>query len=345
MIAAQKKANAGSKTSFRIDMTYMNDEDAPLARTLPQGEIIITKHEDNGFSKLHPDHISQKNIQGSFEANFDKIDFYLANRNVSPTSDSRYARGKKIFKSVFFANSEPVNYQVAQDEVKYAFTDFVQMKAIVENYTHLRKLPRNLQTAFFKDPLTPNGSFSQGRNFLFEHYIGARFSAAGCEVRQAEPDFICKRDEQRFGVAAKKLKIGNLEPRISKAKKQIMGSGLPGIIVLDLSEDLLDSSVLFYQNNYDEYIGNIHRSMQEKFYSILRRQWERWGLIRTSIPAVIAFHIGAYFDNEMQMVRAVTHTSTFLTGPDLPMAAKDEKSYNAIMQSIENMIVTLVDAD
>jgi hypothetical protein len=326
-------------------MTYTNNEDGPLARTLPLGEIIITKHDDNGFSRAHPDHRSQKNIRGSFEANFESIDFYLAQRNVSPTADSRYEKAKKIFKSVFFAGMKPVDYLVAPDEVKYAITDFIQMKAIVENYTHLRKLPLNLHTAFFKDPLMPNGSFSQGRNFLFEHYIGARFSAAGCEVRQAEPDFICMRGGERFGVAAKKLKICNLERRISKAKKQIMGAGFPGIIVLDLSADLLDSSVLFYQNNYDEYISNVHRSMQENFYGVLRRQWERWGLIRTSIPAVIAFHIGAYFDHQMQMVRLVTHTSTFLTGPDLPMAAKDEKSYNAIMKTIENMQVTLVDSD
>ncbi|MGC4074806.1 MAG: hypothetical protein QM760_20340 [Nibricoccus sp.] len=77
---------------------------------------------------------------------------------------------------------------------------------------------------------------SKGRDTQFELYVAARMRMAGLGVQRQEPDLLCQHDGITFGIAAKRIKSrSKLLTRISEARDQIIKSGFPGFIALDLS--------------------------------------------------------------------------------------------------------------
>ena len=98
---------------------------------------------------------------------------------------------------------------------------------------------RSLLRKLINDSVLPQNdhTHSFGRDAGFEIYIGAVCTAAQLlPVVWEEPDVTCVLDGTKFGLAAKRLKnIRNLQQRVRKAVEQIGRSGLPGLIVLDLS--------------------------------------------------------------------------------------------------------------
>lgn len=327
----------------------MNDnlgEPKPLARSRPLGEIVIESESNNGFDPLHPLHLSHLKISGKdpLTLNFDSIESFLKIRGITALPASRYAEGKRlILSSPPYENPEELaNYA---EKLKYAVGDFVQIKAIVENYTQLQEFPKNLVTAFFKDSLIPNNKVTPGRNFLFEHFVGARFSTAGCEVIQYEPDFICTYKGVRFGIAAKKLSIHNLQSNISKAKKQIIKSGIQGLIVLDVSSDFLKIDKLMFVGGYDDYMRGVRAWMNSHYRTQIRARWKEWGLDNSIIPAVIAFNIGTFLNSHTGMIQNVVHMSVFAPGPISNSSENQRQSAKTIFESIECVRRTLVDSE
>lgn len=328
-------------------MTKNSDDQDFLTRSRPIGEILIVKDSGNGFDHSDPLHRShvQVSAKDALTPDFDAIDLFLKSRGINVLPASRYGELKRIIKSMpSHVKDEQAAINFAQ-KIKYAFTDFIQIKAIVENYSHLRNFPKNLATAFFKDTLIPNGSRSPGRDFLFEHFVGARFSTAGCKVIQYEPDFICSYENVKFGIAAKKLSVGNLHPRISKARDQIIASGMPGIIILDLSSDFLKNGNSIFVSSHEDYIQTVHNWMESNFLSKIRSHWKEWGLDGAVIPAVMAFNIGTYLDQQTNGVQVVVHATTFIPGPAGSFNEKQRHSAGVIFNSIERVRRTLVDTN
>jgi len=77
---------------------------------------------------------------------------------------------------------------------------------------------------------------SPARDIQFELIIASMFCRAKYEVDLAEPDVVVTSETPQIGIAAKRPRsFNNLDEMIKKADKQIKGSGLQGIIALDLS--------------------------------------------------------------------------------------------------------------
>lgn len=77
---------------------------------------------------------------------------------------------------------------------------------------------------------------SQGRDAAFEVFVGAVCTGAQLQpVNWAEPDVTFTLDDMTYGMAAKRIKnLNNLVKRVKKAVDQIVNTGLPGMVVLDL---------------------------------------------------------------------------------------------------------------
>jgi hypothetical protein len=77
---------------------------------------------------------------------------------------------------------------------------------------------------------------SPARDFQFELIIASMFRRANYTVELAEPDVVVTSETPHIGIAAKRPRSKNgLDEMIHKADKQIAGSGLQGIVALDLS--------------------------------------------------------------------------------------------------------------
>lgn len=101
--------------------------------------------------------------------------------------------------------------------------------------------PRYLEKLRYlvKDSLLPQNDHkrnSKGRDFAFEILVCAICAAAQLKpVEWEEPDITCSLGGKKYGVAAKRLKnTRNLYDRVDEAVGQIVGSGIPGMIVLDM---------------------------------------------------------------------------------------------------------------
>lgn len=128
------------------------------------------------------------------------------------------------------------NYEIAVEGIRdmqllgFAFDQLGQAELSAECTDRLEKL--------VGDTVLPQdgGENSPGRDAGFELYVGAICKAAKLQPIWEEPDICCELDGTKYGFAAKRLKgLGNLEKRVKKAVRQINGSGLPGVVILDLA--------------------------------------------------------------------------------------------------------------
>jgi hypothetical protein len=77
---------------------------------------------------------------------------------------------------------------------------------------------------------------SLARDIQFELIIASMFRRANYTVELAEPDVVLTSETPQIGIAAKRPRSMNkLDEMIKKADKQIAGSGLQGIVALDMS--------------------------------------------------------------------------------------------------------------
>jgi hypothetical protein len=77
---------------------------------------------------------------------------------------------------------------------------------------------------------------SKARDIQFELFVAARCRASGYSVEPKEPDILVRDEFGDFGIAAKRPKSPKtLEHHVRKGSHQIDGSGMPGILAIDLS--------------------------------------------------------------------------------------------------------------
>lgn len=89
-----------------------------------------------------------------------------------------------------------------------------------------------------KDPTLPQdtGAHSPGRDAQFHLRVAAYATKAGFNPQFEEPDLVCSLDGTQIGLAAKRLKSPeNLENLIRGARRQIVESGIPGVIAMETS--------------------------------------------------------------------------------------------------------------
>jgi hypothetical protein len=80
------------------------------------------------------------------------------------------------------------------------------------------------------------GARTPGRDAQYELLLAAYLRRAGYTIVLAEPDVRARLNETDFGVAAKRPKSeGGLEKAIRKGNEQILGSGVVGILAVDMS--------------------------------------------------------------------------------------------------------------
>ncbi len=129
-----------------------------------------------------------------------------------------------------------------------------------------------------------------GRDIQFELYIASVCARAGLRPILDEPDIVCNNSRPQLGIAAKRLKSrGQFEKRFRKACDQIEGTGIPGLIAMDLSLVL---------NPQNKFLGLDHtpdsaawwlRDLAEPFIRASYDSMLRWRHGR-EVRGIIVFH-------------------------------------------------------
>lgn len=157
---------------------------------------------------------------------------------------------------------------------------------------------------------SPESKHSPTRDFQFESFVAAVAELSGYKVRFAEPDVIVQTDGYAFGIAAKRPRsIRGIEKNVKKAASQILQSGLPGIIALDMSFALypnqcintndLIGGLIFVQKAANDFVDKY----SEKFRKICRDDNVLGVLVSLQMPVLNYGH-----DDGPQLATAVRWT-------------------------------------
>ncbi len=92
-----------------------------------------------------------------------------------------------------------------------------------------------------------------------------------------EPDVICEIDEQKFGVAVKRLKtLSQMEKRLRKAAKQIQKSGSLGVISMEITLAVNSENVPIVTNQDENGVRDWWtREMGKRVDGISNRVWQK----------------------------------------------------------------------
>jgi len=149
---------------------------------------------------------------------------------------SRLIRMKRVLDRGYIAPEDPdfpIALESMRDQQHVGFA-FDQMRAHGD-HPRFREVVRRL----LKDSALPqmDREESPGRDAQLEVYLAALCQSAGMvPVDLEEPDITCHAEGVKFGIAAKRLKsLDQVRKHVKKAADQVSKSGLPGIVVLDLS--------------------------------------------------------------------------------------------------------------
>jgi len=251
-------------------------------------------YSSNRLPPLHPSHKSVATVSGgSVAPEFERIDEFLAARGIKPEAYARYSVQREIVRR--YGGKFVHTDEAQQRSYVGALVDLGMIWAVISTYGEMRKLPGDFRTAFFHDAAEQStGGPSKGRDTLVEYYASARFKAAGCAIRKAEPDFMCSSRGLEFGLAVKRFKIGNLEQHVRKARRQIEGTNRAGVIVLDVTQSSPMMHTPFH-GTLDQFRAEAKTWMDEHFYGPMRRNWKAWQLDQRKIPFVVCFHHGVCF--------------------------------------------------
>jgi hypothetical protein len=270
-----------------------------------------------------------------------KIDEFLSNRKEGSNGSSRYDKIKKIF-------SEYDSKDLIQDSINrinLAFIDVLQIMAVINTHSEIRTLPKKFKAALFNDEFISKSGKSPGRDSLFEYYVGARFKAAGCKTADEEPDLMCTFQGIKFGVAVKRFNLEKMESHLRKARDQIRNTGKPGIIAVDITaNDIFNSKVPFIGSR-DEYTKYVHKWMDEKFTSMLKRKVRQIGLNTENTPSILGFHLGSAFDHNASQFYHMSHFTSFNTMEKPPPTIESILLTQKIFLAIENLRRTLPESN
>jgi hypothetical protein len=170
-----------------------------------------------------------------------RIEERLTDSGVSPSSNSRISRYRKIIESFLdIATGRQRQTHMDWRLLHQAIFEVGQIETIIEEFLKPPISPewRSRVSELISGQTLPQTEKEQSkaRDIQFELFVAARCRAAGYLVEPKEPDILVKDEHRDFGIAAKRPKSPKtLERRIRKGSHQIDDSGMPGILAIDLS--------------------------------------------------------------------------------------------------------------
>jgi hypothetical protein len=170
-----------------------------------------------------------------------RIEERLAQSGASPALNSRISQYRKIIESFLdIATGRQRQTHMDWCLLHQAIFEVGQIETIVEEFLKPPVSPewrsRVLELISGRSLPQTEKEQSKARDIQFELFVAARCQASGYLVEPKEPDILVRDECGDFGIAAKRPKSPKtLERHIRKGSHQIDGSGLPGIVAIDLS--------------------------------------------------------------------------------------------------------------
>ena len=169
--------------------------------------------------------------------NADYVIAELRALGIDPPDDSRLMRMRDVAHRGYVDFHDP-DFKIAlegdRDLVSLGFV-LEQLRLHGDDPAFVKVVKRLIYDAVV--PQDEPDSNTPGRDAQFELYLAASCQKAGFgPIGYAEPDITCVVDGLRFCIAAKRVKrVRQASKRIKAAAAQIVKSGQPGIVALDMA--------------------------------------------------------------------------------------------------------------
>lgn len=152
------------------------------------------------------------------------------------------------------------------------FRDFAELNAIVKSIRIRKENRKEVQKIFGGARKPSEDNLTQARDFQFELYLAAFFDLSGFLVEISEPDFKFEYKGKIYSVAAKRISSENkIQARFSKAKQQIIASGVAGFIAFSIDrivwDNMKDDSYIITNNPdtlYEAGQSTLHQLLKTK---------------------------------------------------------------------------------
>lgn len=193
---------------------------------------------------------------------------------VSTVPSSRINAYRDAFESLKRAKDERRLDHPLAVRVLQTLMEFAQLKTIIKaamaspNRAAWEEQLRKLVSG--PSAHVAGSKHSPAHNFQFESFVAAVCELSGYEIGFAEPDVVVRDDSCAFGIAAKRPSSKRrIEKNCRKAANQIIRSGLPGLIALDITPSVypdqcintndLAGATLFVQSAVNNFTADNHR--------------------------------------------------------------------------------------
>ena len=217
---------------------------------------------------------------------------------IPTVSSSRIKAYRDVFTSLDEAKNHKRQFtQSLAEKVLHTFVEFAQLQTI------LKAARTSNQQEAWKNQLrklvsgsgfpTRESKHSAARDYQFECLVAAVSELSGYTIRFDEPDVLVERDNRLFGIAAKRITSHRkIESNCRKGVRQILKSGIPGIIALDISFALypnqcintndLRGSLRFVEAAANTFVADYHKRLE----AICRDQLVLGVLVNVQLPVL-----------------------------------------------------------
>jgi hypothetical protein len=246
-----------------------------------------------------------------------RIEERLAHSGVSPASNSRIVRYRKIIELFLnIATGRQLQTHMDLRLLHQAIFEVGQIETIVEEFL---KPPvssewrsRVLELISGQPLPQTEKEQSKARDIQFELFVAARCRASGYLVEPKEPDILVQDEHGNFGIAAKRPKSPKtLERRIRKGSHQIDDSGMPGILAIDLS--LIhnpENKILLFDKQGDDI--EIVQRIADRFVQLNSRRIRSMVKLPNVFGIVVCMASLSFVSNTLQFASATRWTITNL---------------------------------
>lgn len=216
----------------------------------------------------------------SWDAEREKLNevFELLNANgLNVKAGSRLYRYQRILKALEDENIEDLPkgftlkkfHQIAS-EIHQLYTGVVELS----NSKNFGEWSDKLSFLISGKELPESDLDYTARNYQFELYIAGLIKKSGLEPLYKEPDIQINQDGRKFGIAIKRSNSFNkLDENLKKGRKQIVKTGVPGIIFVDVTRISNPANYIAYANSVNDVTKDLIRFLDlfyEKNYSSMK---------------------------------------------------------------------------
>lgn len=185
---------------------------------------------------------------------------------------------------VFFDGTGNVRPMIDKTDPEFevaleSYRDVLQLAFILDTVDDAAFLEDHLKRVVYDSTLPQQDKTqSVGRNVQVELYVYAICIRAGLTpARLDEPDVQCSLNDQRFGLAVKRIKsLQKLEERVRKAAEQIERCKLPGVIVLDTTIALNPKNSRIWEVNDSLEFGAAYKLAFRSFIDSVATNLSAW---------------------------------------------------------------------